>query len=356
MIGGIETVVRDLAFHMNHRGIVADVMDVSPRIKERRKDHLDESAVWRVPLRPNRLVGITPPIRSVLVDYDLLHVHDPQLMALSANILAQGRGKKKVLSTHGGFFHTSNYSGIKKLHWRVFASTILRQYDEVLASSEADRDAFKSKVSNVKLVPNGVNISRFSSVERREGLPATRWIYWGRFSQNKRFDLLVDTVKHARDSGIDVTLSIAGRDFDGLLPSIRSRIAGHGLNEHIRVLGPLSDSDLLTELAAHTVFITASEYEGFGLSVVEAMAAGLIVICRDMAPLNSFVVSSKNGVTIGFDSGAADIAAIRALCSASVEEVSAMQKCARASSIPHSWDTIIEKYIAVYDEVLRRDP
>jgi alpha-1,3-mannosyltransferase len=353
-VGGIETVLRDLTSHLRRNGIVADVLHISPSNKCRRQESVDGSTVWRVPLFPNRLVGMTPPIRSLLLDYDLLHVHDPQGMALSANVLVQGRGKKKLLSTHGGYFHTSSYSLIKKIHWRWFAPAILRRYDEILASSATDRDIFETKAPNVRLLGNGIDVSKFISVDHSSALPATRWIYWGRLSQNKRIDLLVDTVKRARDAGLDIRLTIAGQDFDGLLPSIQARIAGYGLHDYIRMAGPLSDADLLAELAAHTVFITASEYEGFGLTVVEAMAAGLMVICRNVAPLNSFVVPRKNGALIDFDGSAADLASIKVLGTASIAEIAAMRKAVRSTALLYSWDRIVKQYIAVYDDLMRR--
>jgi alpha-1,3-mannosyltransferase len=352
-IGGIETVVRDLALHLRHTGIIADVLHISPDNKEHHQERVDDSVVWRAPLFPNRLVGVTG-IRSLLMNYDLIHVHDPQAMALSANVLIQGRGKKKVLSTHGGYFHTANYLLTKKIHWQLVAGAILKQYDNVLASSAADLEIFKSKVPHIKLVANGVNVSKFASVARVAALP-TRWIYWGRLAQNKRLNLLVNTVKQARDAGLDINLTIAGRDFDGLLPSIRTRIANCGLDHHIRILaGSLSDSELLAELSAHTVFITASEHEGFGLSVIEAMASGLIVLCRNIAPLNAFVTPGKNGALINFDSSAADLASLLALCKATVAEISAMQRFARLTALSYSWDTAIKHFIDVYEALMGR--
>jgi alpha-1,3-mannosyltransferase len=353
-IGGIETVVRDLASYLRRDGIVADVLHMSRSNKELRKDKVDQSTVWRVPLFPNRIIGITPPIRSLLMNYDLLHVHDPQEMALSANVLVQGRGKKKLLSTHGGYFHTETYSLAKKLHWSLLASKFLRRYDEVLASSTADCDTFKTKAPHIRLLANGVNISKFMSVPHSPVPKGTRWFFWGRLSRNKRIDRLIDTVKQARDAGLDVELTIAGRDFDDLVPSIRSRICDHQLDEHVRIAGPLSDDELLKQLATHTVFVTASEYEGFGLSVIEAMAAGLIVICRDMSPLNSFVVHGQNGALIAFDGSAADLASIHSLCSASPADLSVMQKCSRKTAAPYSWDSVVKRYIAVYEDLLHR--
>lgn len=352
-VGGIETVVRELSAHLSEEGIVADVLHVSPANREWRKEHLDGSTVWRVPLFPNRLVGVTPSIRGLLLNYDLLHVHDPQGMALSANVLLQGRGRKKLLSTHGGYFHSSRYGFIKQLHWRMLAGPLLKEYDAVLASSTTDCTAFQGKAPHVQLVPNGINVSKFAGVQRSPGQAATRWLYFGRLSRNKRIDVVIDTVKQIRDTGVDVTLTIAGADFDDLLPSIRARIASHQLKRSVRILDPLSDAELLAECAAHTVFITASEYEGFGVSIFEAMAAGLVVICRDMAPLNSFVTPGQNGLLVGFDGSAADVASIKTLCSAPAGQLAAMQESSRAAALPHSWDTVVKRYVAVYDDLMR---
>jgi alpha-1,3-mannosyltransferase len=354
VIGGIETLVRDLVLQLRCNGIIADVLHISPANKKRSQEHLDESTVWRVPLFPNRLIGVAPGIRPILSSYDVIHVHDPHAMALSVNVIAQGKDKKKVLSTHGGYFHTHNFSLMKKIHWGLLAGPILKHYDDVLASSVGDRDTFKAKVPNVKLVQNGVNVSKFASVANRVAVPATRWIYWGRISQNKRIDLLVDTVKRMRDAGLDVRLTVAGQDFDGLLPSLRDKVSGYGLNEYIRILGKSpSDADLLKEIAAHSVFITASEHEGFGISIIEAMAAGLVVICRNMSPINTFVTDRENGRLIDFSGSATELASLKSLCSVSPDELSNMSERSRRAAVPYSWESAIKPFIQVYEDVLR---
>jgi alpha-1,3-mannosyltransferase len=353
-IGGIETVVVGLTSHLSRYGIAADVLHVSCSNNRLRRDSANGCTVWRVPLFPHRLVGVIPPIRSLLMSYDLLHVHDPQGMALSANILVQGRGRKKLLSTHGGYFHTTRYSPIKKLHWNLFAGAMLKHYDEVLASSIADYQTFKSRAPHVKLVANGVDTSRFATVTRSPTPPLTDWLFCGRLSRNKRIDLLIDTVKRSRDAGLNINLTIIGQDFDGLLPAIHAQVGRYELRDHVRVLGPLSELDLLAEFASHTVFITASEYEGFGLSVIEAMSAGLVVICRNISPLNSFVTHGKNGILIAFDGGSDDFLSLKALCSASSAQLSDMQDLARTAARAHSWETVIKQYIEVYENVLRQ--
>jgi alpha-1,3-mannosyltransferase len=348
-VGGIETVIRELVRNLRRRGFEADVMQVSPGNKQT-KEFLDGSTVWRVPLIPNRLVGLIPPIRSILVQYDVLHVHDPQVMALSANVLWQGRGKYKVLSTHGGYFHTSKYSLMKNIHWNAIAPIMLRQYDEILASSQSDWERFKTKAPTVKLIPNGVNVEKFQSIGRGPNPESTRWLYWGRLSRNKRIDMLIETVAQVRDAGVRIDLLIAGEDFDGLAKSFETQIERLKLSDAIRILGPLSEIELMSEIGNRSVFISASEHEGFGLSIVEAMAAGMIVICRDMAPLNGFIKSGENGVLLNFDGGDSDLRSLVELCTSSNDALHNMQESARIAAGMHSWDLAISRYVQIYEQ------
>jgi alpha-1,3-mannosyltransferase len=346
-VGGIETVVRDLMRNLRHKGFVADALHIAVG-NRRMRDQLDDSLVWRMPLFPHRLIGVVPSIQPIIREYDILHVHDPHLMALSLNALLRAHGKPIVLSTHGGYRHTSRHSSIKAIHWKFLAPSILNQYDEVLASSHSDWEFFKAKAPRIKLVPNGVNIERFLSIGRAADTNPMRWIYWGRLSKNKRLDIVIDSVAQAHLSGLSIDLLIVGSDFDGLLPSLRARVDQYALQAHIRFAGQLSDTELLKEIATRSVFISASEHEGFGLSIIEAMAAGMIVICRDMPPLNAFVSPGRNGVLLKFDRSASDLSLIRGLCSAPADKLCEMRRNARNAAGQYSWDAVIGQYIDVY--------
>jgi len=351
-VGGIETVVRDLMRESRRRGIEADALHIAPGHRRLTSDTLDASTVWRVPLFPNRVIGLMPGMRRVLSGYDLLHVHDPQLMAISANVLWQAPRQRKVLSTHGGYGHTQTYSWGKALHWRWAAAPLLRRYDRVLASSQADYERFHTLADHVRLVPNGVTVDRPFRVDPSRPPDPRRWIYWGRLSRNKRLDLLVDLVARLRERGVLVDLHIAGQDFDGLAPALESQIRRHSLTAQVRLAGALSEAELAREIAARSVFVTASEHEGFGLSVVEAMAAGMIVICRDMPPLNGFVTQGENGVLLGFEDPAADLARLQALCALPGPVLTRMSENARLAARAHSWETVMEQYIRTYEEVM----
>ena len=230
----------------------------------------------------------------------------------------------------------------------------MNQYDYVLASSVSDFQMFSPNSERLKMAPNGVETGKYADVcdaLRRDSL---RWIYWGRLAKNKRVDLLIDLVKQAHDAGLHARLTIAGEDFDKIAGALEKKVAQLGVAGHVRVLGALSDEELKAEISTHSIFLTASEHEGFGLAVVEALSAGLIVLCRDIAPINAFVSPDRDGAFLKFDGGGDDMAAIGAIAAASGAALGRMRLECRSAAARHDWTVAIGPFLQVYEELSRR--
>jgi alpha-1,3-mannosyltransferase len=353
-LGGLEQTVLDLALCVRDLGVKMDVAHVASGI-----DHVAESVrgvdVYRVPLWGNRVIGWAPALRSLARGYDLLHVHDPQLLAITANVRSTCGAIPAILSTHGGFWHTDRGYVLKKLYEATLLRGAAGHYRRVLATSIADFDYFKHYVDRISLCSNGVHVKRFNAVPSagRKGL--NRWIYWGRLSRNKRVDLIIDYAAHARLLGHPVELLICGRDFDQLMPELQAQVNRMQMGDAVRFEPFLDDAALRAELANRCVYITASEHEGFGLSVVEAMAAGLIVVCRDMSPLNRFVTRGVSGWLQRFDGSAQDLAAIGEFLSSPPEKAETMSSRARQAASEHDWDVVAPQFVKHYREVLSGD-
>ncbi|HWJ35758.1 MAG TPA: glycosyltransferase [Steroidobacteraceae bacterium] len=347
----MEQVVLELAKRVRSHGVKMDVAHVAAGLVLS-QDSVDGVDVYRLPLVGNRFVGWARSLGALARGYDLLHVHDPQLLALSGNVRWRCGRVPAVLSTHGGFWHTKN----NYLFKRAYEATLLRSYAghyrRVLASSVGDLDYFKGFVNRIALCSNGVAVKRFNTVTANQGRSIFKWIYWGRLSRNKRLDLAIEYVGHARRLACPVELLICGKDFDGLLPELHAQVRRLGLGDAVTFEAYLDDSDLGVELAQRGVYITASEYEGFGLGIVEAMAAGLIVTCRDMVPVNSFFVHKESGWLLRFDGTPDDIQALNELLHITAPKANAMSAAARAAASVHDWDAVTPRFVEHYREVL----
>ena len=339
-VGGIESFVRELATRISRGGTQVDVAHVSANHAAFLVSEMDGLKVYRVPVTGNRLVGYARGLGRLAADYDLLHVHDPHLMMLTTNVLLQCRNVPAVLSTLGGFRHTSQHQAFKWLHERFLMRRLLRHYRKILACSDSDMNYFATFSDNIAKNEPGINFAKFQS-GRTTGTPdPTRWIYWGRWSRNKRIDAVIDTVAMARDNGIAIDLLIAGPDFDRLGASLQARIDALHLGDSVKMRPYIEDSALMQELQQRAVFITGSEYEGFGIGIVEAMAAGKIVVCRDIKPINGFVDKSETGYFLDFDNGPKDLTTVREITSLDPARCEAMSSAAQRKAKRYDWESV----------------
>src|SRR5260370_33209476 len=98
--------------------------------------------------------------------------------------------------------------------------------------------------------------------------------------------------------------------------------------------------------------MTGSEDEGFGVSVVEAMAGGLVVICRDMVPLNSFVQHGSSRWLLQFDGGTADLERLALLLSCSPAKAAMISSAARQAPSAYDWEEAVPKFVGHYRDAL----
>jgi alpha-1,3-mannosyltransferase len=351
-VGGIEQVVQELAIRLCHMGHQVEVAHVATGHARYTVDEVAGLTVHRVPLKGHRLAGWAPALGKLAKGFDLLHVHDPQLMALTANVRLACAQVPAVLSTHGGFRHTQQLSWFKALHERVGLRPMLGHYRMVLASSISDEAYFKGYSDRVVLCSNGVSTDKFGSVPIEPDRPLDRWIYWGRLSRNKRVDQLIDTVALARALGHPVNLLICGRDFDGIAEQLHAQVKALHLDELVSFQTYMPDHELLQELRQRGVYATASEHEGFGLSIVEAMAAGLQVLCRDMSPLNSFVQPGQTGRFLSFDDQGRDTRALQALLQTGADQRRQAREQARQHVQVYSWDGAARRFELLMQQAL----
>jgi glycosyltransferase involved in cell wall biosynthesis len=115
------------------------------------------------------------------------------------------------------------------------------------------------------------------------GLPKSYVLYVGSNKPHKNLTRLVEAWSLVRRRG-QTQLVIAGA-WDPAYNAPQIAAAHLRLENDIRWLGPIPQSDLAALYSGSAMFVFPSEYEGFGLPVLEAMACGVPVICSNRSSL-----------------------------------------------------------------------
>jgi fructose-1,6-bisphosphatase II len=164
---------------------------------------------------------------------------------------------------------------------------------------------------------------------------------------------LLDAFAAARDALPDrrPVLLIAGGatlfDYRDEVDRFHARAAELGINGDLRVLGPVSDDELEALYRAADVFALPSAKEGFGLAVLEALAAGLPAVVSDLDVFRGFLDDEASALLA--PAGDADALA-GALVRVAREPALAdrLRAGGRAVVRRHTWARVAEAHEAAY--------
>uniref|UniRef100_A0AAU2JM76 D-inositol 3-phosphate glycosyltransferase n=1 Tax=Streptomyces sp. NBC_00049 TaxID=2903617 RepID=A0AAU2JM76_9ACTN len=162
--------------------------------------------------------------------------------------------------------------------------------DRLLVLTAEDADLWiRSGMENVGSMPNPLPFMPQSPAARTGKVVASV----GRLAFEKGVDLLLDAWADAVPHHPDWVLRIYGAGVEE--PALRAHCTSLGLDESVEWMG--STDDVLGALRGASVFAQASRAEGFPITLLEAMAAGLPVAAFDCAPgVREIVTDGEDGL------------------------------------------------------------
>lgn len=349
-IGGIERHVEDLCLHLAADGHQADVLCLDTCTKG---EKLPASQIHRgirirrIPYLDLGIYKIAPSVLRYTRDYDLLHVHGLGFFSDFLALTKPFHRKPLVLSTHGGIFHTPALSSLKRFYFYGPSRLTLRAFDRVIAVSRGDLELFSRVAGRVEHIPNGVSLEGLPSRRQRDG---GTFLYVGRLSRNKRVERLLEVFSSLRALIPDFRLYIVGGDFEGLLPGLRTRARELGLEGRVEFVGEKDREGLLGYYSRAGFIVSASEYEGFGISILEGMAMGLVPILSDIRAHRE-LVEGGGGFLLDYSDpqGAAG-----AIASIVVQDLAGVRARARARAEEHDWREIVKRVENIYQGALSK--
>lgn len=197
---------------------------------------------------------------------------------------------------------------------------------------------------------------RDAEVKAKYDLPDQFVLYLGGFDTRKSVMTLLDAyaVVAKAEGGEYPLVIVSGREpdwNDPLFPNVRAYAKELGIEDQIRWVFGLPDTEKPSVYRLARVFVFPSVYEGFGLPVIEAMACGTPVIAQEAPGINEIVGDAAFLTPLG-DSRKMAGALLALLDQASLRETQISRGLGQATR--YSWRKTARATLEVYEKVLAK--
>lgn len=338
-----------------------------------------EGKIIRLPgAEVKKLYGyaLTQPLHLLYIEelkelnLDVIHAETEFGVGIFANIVASTLNLPLVRTYHTTYEDYTHYvnfinsktldKGLKKLvgSWsNLYCNNCVK----LITPSKKTMDLLLSYGTKtpIDIIPTGVELDRFddSNIEfkivkeiRKQYVKEDEklLIFVGRIAEEKSIDMIINAFKKVKDNNLKVKLLIVG---DG--PSIndlKQLSSSLDLNDYIYFAGKKPFSEVPNYYKAADGFISASTSETQGMTYIEALASGLVVLAHYDDVLSDIVKEDYNGFYFNDVNGIYD--AIVKFNNLNKDKIKQMKENAINSVKQYDANTFINESIRIYKEAI----
>jgi glycosyltransferase involved in cell wall biosynthesis len=370
--GGVETNVREVTRRLRAAGddvevFASDLYDEGGW--ERRTGYaptVDGVPVRRFPVYKRLVPGLTMPMMVGLIDAlaesgaDVLHVHSHRYgHVLQAAAVAERRRMPMVVSLH---YHPANREepplkrGLLRVQDVGFGMTAYRVARALVVQTarEGRLAAEFAPSAKLRVIPPGIDLAAWGrpDEDRTDGLdlPSDYFLFVGRVAPNKGLLPLIDALA-ALDAATVRPLVLMGRDW-GERRAVEDRARSRGIGDRVRFLGHVADAAQYRGVIRRArALVLPSEWEAFGLVLLEAMAAGTPVVATAVGGVPDVLDEGRAGRLVPYGDPAGLANALRSV----VHEPDVSRELGRVASErvrSFDWSETVARHRALYREVV----
>jgi glycosyltransferase involved in cell wall biosynthesis len=201
---------------------------------------------------------------------------------------------------------------------------------------------------DINVIPNGVDIERFSTIPGRRVSRPVRLITVGRLSITKRVDVLIDAVELLKERGFEARLNVVGEG--SLEESLKQTVSRQGLGDTVNIAGH-SEAEAMPQLYRQSdVYVSATMQEGMSNAMLEAMASGLPIVTTCCEGVEELI--ADNGIIVQ-EARPAEIADAVMQLAGDNESYARMSAAAEARARKFTWSRVAQEYLQCYEKALR---
>ncbi len=285
-IGGVERHAQALAEGLVQRGHNVEVITTDPTGQNPPQEIINGVLVRRfATLRNDNTLFISARLCGWLWQhaprYALLHGHSYHApLSLQAAIISALHRIPFVFSPH---YHGTGHTPLRRvLHipYGPAARWMIHQAQRIFCVSMIERDLLRSHFGELPyvLAPNGVEVDVLRAAAPHHPKEQQHLLLSvGRLEYYKHVDRLVQVLAHLPAHYRAVI--IGKGDSRKTLEALAARL---GVQDRVQFLGHVTEQELHSWYRTANIFIALSQHEAFGMTLLEAAAAGAYVVASDI--------------------------------------------------------------------------
>lgn len=230
---------------------------------------------------------------------DLIHLHRSGT-DIWGQLIGGFAGHGRVIVTEHSVFIDERHLDRPPSRLKTWIrSRLQRMVFRTIAISEAVRSDLDRRglmqAERILVIHNGVDTEVFHAADRPPTADAPPVIgSAGRFVPRKGFHVILEALALLRDRGYNVHAALAGAGPEAA--KLEQLASDLGLRDRVRFAG--ESCDVPAFLSGLDIFVLSSTREGFGVSLVEAMACGLPVVASRVDGIPEIVQHERNGLLV----------------------------------------------------------
>jgi glycosyltransferase involved in cell wall biosynthesis len=208
---------------------------------------------------------------------DVIHAHGMVCAGVAAYEINKMFGIPYIVTEHSSGFKDSVVKNAKDIN---ILKDVLKNASRILAVSPALKKSISKFVEidnhlSIEIIPNFIDTSFFAL---KEDINKDKFVFFtaSNLTENKNVNRLIEAFKIVFASNTNIELRIGGNGKTKKILEDFVRLSD--LSKNVIFLGELSREDIRNEMLRANCFVLSSDYETFGVVLIEAMAVGTPVI------------------------------------------------------------------------------
>jgi len=300
--------------------------------------------------------GYMPSVKKLVENYDVIQVHEyDQIQSHTI----YNRCKKPVVIYHGPYYHP--YAKGYNFKCKIFDMFFLhgKHYQNVpaLTKSILAKEFLESKgFRNVKTVGVGLDDGNFADPEQTGELISKpeegvfRMLYVGKIEDRRNVYFLVEVFRKLLSKNPKLELVIIGNGEDGYTREFLSSIEKERKEGTIIYLQKAAQSQLADIYKSADLFLFTSNYEIFGMVLLEAMYFGLPVISSRNGGSVTLIKQGENGFVMDGFVVNEWMEKIEELLSDKTKCKEMSQTAQRTIKEKYLWNRLADRFIETYQQ------